>query len=147
MNESTANDFYERIVEGTDYTRTITLEHGSGAPLEGVEMHPVDKQVLADVIQSLPNEMFDAVEQADDPDEAEEMLEGEGMSLASMSSDTVDAFEKLVKESLRHPELTSTQMNQIVDALDFGLLFELGGEIIDMSFAEGGVIKDFREQE
>lgn len=147
MNESTANDFYERIVEGTDYTKTITLDHGSGASLDGVEMHPVDKQVLADVIQSLPEEMFNAVEQADDPDEAEEMLEGEGMSISSMNSDTVDAFERLVAESLRHPDLTSTQMEQIVDNLDFGLLFELGGEIIDMSFAEGGVIKDFREQE
>lgn len=147
MNKSTANDFYERIVEGTDYEKKITLDDGRGEPLEGVEMHPVDKRVLANVISALPEDMFGAVEEADDPDEAEEMLEEQGMSIASMSSDTVDAFEELTKESLRHPELTDTQMGHIVDALDFGMLFELGGEIIDMSFAEGGAIKDFREQE
>lgn len=146
MNESTANDFYERIVNGTDHKRVITLEHGTGDNLEDVEMHPVDKGTLADVIQSLPEDMFGAVEEADDPEEAEEMLEEEGMSIASMSSDTVEAFENLVKESLRHPDLTGVQMGHIIDELDFGMLFELGGEIIDMSFAEGGAIKDFREQ-
>lgn len=146
MQDNTANEFYERIVEGTDYTRTIDLEESSGRTLDGVEMHPVDKRVLADVFQSLPEEMFGAVEEADDPDEAEEMLEDQGMSIASMSGDTVDAFEKLCRESLRHPELTNTQMTQIVGALGFGKLFELGGEIIDMSFSEGGAIKDFRDQ-
>lgn len=148
MNESTANDFYERIVAGTDYKRTIDLTHGSGATLEGVQVHPVDKRVLADVIQALPEDMFSAVEEADSPEEAEEMLEegDSGMSLSSMSSETVDAFENLVKASLKHPELTSTQMGHIVEELDFGMLFELGGEIIDMSFSEGGAIKDFREQ-
>jgi len=146
MQDNTANEFYERLVEGTDYTRTIVLEESSGRTLENVEMHPVDKRVLADVFQSLPEEMFGAVEEADDPDEAEEMLEDQGMSISSMSADTVDAFEKLCRESLRHPELTNTQMTQIVGALDFGKLFELGGEIIDMSFSEGGAIKDFRDQ-
>jgi len=148
MQESTANDFYERIVAGTDYKRSIEIEDNTGRKLENVQVHPVDKRVLADVIQALPEEMFDAVEQADDPEEAEELLEeGEGgMSLASMSSETVDAFENLVKESLKHPELTSTQMDHIVEELDFGMLCELGGESIDMSFSEGGAIKDFREQ-
>lgn len=149
MQKEQANSFYERIVEGTDYERKIELTHGSGATLEGVEMHPVDKGTLADVIQSLPEDMFEAVEEADDPDEAEEMLEeeGGGASIAAMSSETVEAFEELVSESLRHPDLTPTQMEHIVGELDFGMLFELGGEIIDISFSEGGAIKDFREQE
>lgn len=147
MQESTANDFYERLVEGTDYTKTISLEHGSGAKLEKVEVHPVDKKVLADVIQSLPEDMFDAVEEADDPDEAEEMLEDQGMSVSALGSDTVDAFERLVSESLDHEELTQPQIEAIVAELDFSILFELGGDIIDMSFADGGAIKDFHEQE
>lgn len=151
MQESTANDFYERIVEGTDYTRTISLDHGSGATLDGVEMHPVDKKTLAYVIQNLPEEMFSAVEEADSPEEAEEMLEednkDESGSIAAMSADTIDAFERLCNESLRHPELTDTQMGHIVDALDFAMLFELGGEIIDMSFSDGGAIQDFRESQ
>lgn len=147
MNENTANEFYERIVAGTDYEKEITLDDGSGRPLEGVRMSPVNKRVLADVLQALPEEMFGAVEEADSPEEAEEMIEEQGgTSLSSMSSDTVDAFEKLARESLSHPELTNTQMTQIVGALDFGLLFELGGEIIDMSFSEAGAIKDFQEQ-
>jgi hypothetical protein len=148
MNESTANDFYERIVQGTDYSKKITLTYGSGDELMGVEMHPVNKGILADVIQSLPEDMFDAVEKADSADEAEEMIEGEqGMSISSMSSETVEAFERLVSESLCHPELTQSQMSSIVEALDFSMLFELGGQIIDMSFSDGNAIKDFQEQE
>lgn len=152
MNESTANDFYDRIVQGTDYTKKITLTHGSGAELEGVKMHPVNKRILANVISSLPTSMFDAVEEADSPEEAEEMLEqqqdgDDSGALDAMSEDTVAAFEQLAKHSLMHDELTKTQMAQIIEALDFGVLFKLGGEIIDISFADSNAIKDFREQE
>lgn len=146
MQESQAIDFYERIVDGTDYTKTITLEHSSGATLEDVRVHPVNKQSLAKTIQSLPEDMFGAVQEADDPDEAEEMLDDNDMSISSLGEETVDAFEDLVSESLSHPELTDTQMSQIVAELDFEVLFEVGGDIIDMSFAEGNAIKDFREQ-
>lgn len=149
MQESTANDFYERIVEGTDYEKEITLTHGSGAELEGVIMTPVSKRVLANVVNKLPDDMFDAVEEADSPDEAEEMLEesGEDLSLSSLNEDTVEAFEELCQESLSHPDLTNTQMNQIIEALDFEMLFTLGGEVMDISFAEGNAIKDFREHQ
>jgi hypothetical protein len=148
MQDSTANDFYERIVEGTKYKKEIDLEHGSGAKLEGVVMRPVNKQVLASVIQALPEEMFEAVEDADSADEAEEMLDGDGGgSLAAMSSETVSEFEKLCKESLSHPELTSKQMEAVVDALGFEMLFELGGDIMDMSFSDSGAIKDFQERQ
>jgi len=150
MNESTANDFYERLVEGTDYEETIELTHGSGAKLTKVKMAPVNKRVLANVINKLPEEMFDAVEGAESPEEAEEMLEeGEGgsMSLQSMSSDTVEAFEDLLSASLSHEELTQTQMDQIIENLDFSALFELGGQVMDMSFSDGNAIKDFRVQE
>lgn len=147
MQESTANEFYDLIVEGTDYKKTIELTHKTGKELSGVEVHPVDKKTLANVIQSLPDDMFSAVEEADDADEAEDMLDEQGMSMGSMGPETVDAFEDLVKESLRHPELTNTQMGHIVDTLDFGMLFEIGGDVIDMSFSDGGAIKDFRAKE
>lgn len=148
MQENDAVDFYERIVQGKDYTETISLEHSSGDVLEGIEMHPVDKQTLAGVIQRLPDDMFDALEEADDPDEAEDMIEeNENVSLSVMSEDTVEGFEILLKESLVHPDLTKTQMRSIVEELDFSVLFELGGEIIDMSFSRGAAIKDFREQQ
>lgn len=147
MNDNTAIDFYDRIVEGQDYSDTITLEHSSNAKLENVHVHPVDKETLGYVIQKLPEEMFDAVENADTPEEAESKLEEDKeMSLSAMSSETVEAFERLVKESLRHDELTTTQMNSIIDALDFGVLFELGGDIIDMSFSGTEAIQDFQKQ-
>lgn len=144
-----ANEFYNRIVEGTDHVETITLEHKTGAKLEGVELHPVDKQTLAYVVQKLPEDMFEAVEDADSPEEAEEMLEEEGggdLSLSAMSEDTIEGFEKLLKESLQHDKLTNTQMKQIIESLDFNVLFEVGGKIIDNSFAESGAVKDFHEQ-
>lgn len=149
MQQSTANDFYERIVNGTDQKKTIELEHGSGAKLEGVKVSPVNKATLAATIQNLPEDLFEAVESAESPEEAEKMIEQQDntMSISALGEDTVEAFEDLCSEALSHPELTSTQMDHIISELDFGLLFEIGGDVIDMSFADGGAIKDFREQE
>jgi hypothetical protein len=145
MQDSQAVDFYNRIVEGQDYVEEIELTHESGDAIT-IEVHPVDKQTLASVIQSLPEDMFDAMEEAENADEAEELIEEEeDVSLDVMSDQTVDAFERLVKESVRHPDLTSSQMDTIVEDFNFETLFELGGEIIDMSFAKGGAIKDFRK--
>lgn len=148
MEESTANEFFELLSEGTDHYKTIEVEHGSGRVLKNVEMHPVDKKTLAFVIQSLPDEMFTALEEADDADEASEMLgdDEDTASLAAMSEDTVEAFERLVTESLRHDEANSVQMRKFVESLDFITLFELGGEIIDLSFSSNNAIKGFREQ-
>lgn len=145
-NNNDPNDFYNRIVEGTDYAKKITLEHSSGATLEGVEMHSVDKRTLASVIERLPQAMFEAVEQSENAEEAEEALEEEDMAISAVTEDTVDAFEDLVSQSLVHENLTNTQMEQIVDALSFDKLFELGTEIIELSFEQNGDVKDFHEQ-
>ncbi len=139
--------FYDRIVKGQDNDDLITLEHSSGEKLEGVEMKPVSKRVLASVIQRLPEEMFDAVEETDDYDEAEEELEEQGMSASAVTEATVAAFEDLCAESLTHPDLTSTQMEQIIGALGFEMLFSLGAEIIEKSFERSGDIKDFHAQQ
>lgn len=147
MQENSAVDFYNRIVEGQDKSDTISLEHSSGHTLEGVEMNPVSKRVLASVIQRLPPEMFDAVDEAEDADEAEEELENRGMSTQAVTEQTVEAFEDLCAESLSHGELTKTQMRQIVENLGFEVLFSLGAEIIEMSFNNSGDIKDFHEQQ
>lgn len=139
--------FYDRIVQGQDDDDTITLEHSSGKKLEGVHMKPVSKRVLASVIQRLPNEMFNAVEETDDYDEAEEELENQGMSASAVTESTVAAFEDLCTESLSHPDLTNTQMAQIIEALGFEMLFSLGAEIIEKSFEQSGDIKDFHAQQ
>jgi len=116
-NTSDANSFYDRIVQGQEKQNHISLEHSSGAKLEGVRMNPVSKRVLASVIQRLPQELFDAVEDSDDYDEAEEQLESQGTSTSAITEGTVAAFEDLCKESLTH------------------------------SFEKSGDIKDFHEQE
>jgi len=139
--------FYDRIVKGKDNEDTITLEHSSGEELSGVEMEPVSKRVLASVIQRLPEEMFNAVEETDDYDEAEEELEEQGMSASAVTEATVTAFEDLCAESLSHPDLTNTQMEHIIEALGFEMLFSIGAEIIEISFEKSGDIKDFHAQQ
>lgn len=146
MEEEEALDFYQRITQGKKQSRTISLEHSSGATLEGVEIHPVDKTTLAGIIEKLPDEMFEAVEGAEDADEAEEQLEERGGSLNAVNENTVEAFEKLCKKSITHPELTTPQISHIVEELSFEVLFELGTEIINMSSEETGSIRAFHKQ-
>lgn len=146
MQEENALEFYERITAGKDRYETITLEHDSGATLTGVQMHPVDKRTLAGVIERLPEELFEAVEDAPDPDTAEEEFEEGGGNLGAVTEGTVEAFEDLCKESLKHDELTATQLNHIVSELNFETLFELGTEIINMSVESTGAVRDFQKQ-
>jgi len=146
MKEEDALDFYKRITEGTQGYEKISIEHKSGAVLEGVEMHPVDKKELAGVISELPDEMFDAVDDAADAEEAEEQLEESGTSLNAVNEDTITAFEKICAQSLRHEHYTNTQIKTIVSELDFGVLFELGTEIINMSSEDTGAIRGFEKQ-
>lgn len=144
MAEESAVEFYDRLTKGKDYSKSVTLEHSSGAELEGVEVHPVSKQTLASVIERLPDEMFEAVEKYEDADEAEEMMAEEGgAGLSAVTASTVSAFEDLVSESLVHPDLTNTQIEDIVSELSFEVLFDLGTEVIDISFERGGDVKDF----
>lgn len=144
MQETDAMDFYQRIVEGTDRARTIQLEHQDGYTLTGVEMHAIDKQTLAGVIERLPEEMFEAVEEADgDAEQAQEEMDGD---LSAVTEETVNAFEDLLVSSLHHPDLTSSQTRHVIQALNFELLFELGTEVIDMSIEQTGEIQAFHEQ-
>lgn len=147
MQETEALDFYERVTEGTEQYKEITLEHESGAALPGVRMYAIDKRTLAGVIERLPSEMFEAVEGAENPEEAEEELEESGGSLDAVTEETVGAFEDLCAESLDHEDYTSTQVRHIVDELDFETLFTLGTEIINMSVEDTGSIRDFHEPE
>lgn len=147
MQQTEALDFYERVTEGTEQYKEITLEHKSGAALSGVRMYAIDKQKLAGVIERLPSSMFEAVEGAEDADEAEEELEDAGGNLDAVTEETVLAFEDLVAESLDHDEYTSTQIRHIAEELDFETLFRLGTEIINMSVEDTGSIRDFHEPE
>jgi len=147
MEETEALDFYQRISEGKKRHETISLTEQSGATLTNVKMHPVDKRELANIIEKLPDEMFNAVDDADDPQQAEEQLEEQGGSLDAVNGDTVDAFEDICKKSLDHPGLTKPQMDDIVAELNFETLFEIGTEIINMSSEDTGAIRGFQKQE
>ena len=147
MEETQALDFYERITQGTAQYKTISLEHKSGATLNDVELHPIDKQTLAGVIERLPSSMFEAVEGAEDADEAEDEYEEAGGNLDAVTEGTVDAFNDLIFESIDHNKLTNPQLRHIVDELDFETLFELGTEVINMSVEDTGSIRGFQEQE
>jgi hypothetical protein len=146
MNEETAVEFYERVTQGVSRTRTITLEHSSGATLDGVEMSPVDKTLLASVIERLPNAMFEAAQNYDG-DNPEEDLADEDLSLSTINADTVQGFEDLCKASLDHPDLAPPQMNSIIKNLNFEVLFELGSEIMDMSIEDDNSVRDFQEHD
>lgn len=147
MEEEDALDFYQRITEGKKRFEKVTLSHKSGASQSGFEMHPVDKRELAGIIEKLPDEMFQAVDESEDPEEAEERIEEEGGSLNAVNADTVEAFEDLCLESLRHPDYTSVQMKKIIKELSFEVLFEVGTEIINMSSESTGDIRGFQKQE
>jgi len=146
MNEETAVEFYERVTQGVSRTRTITLEHSSGATLDGVEMSPVDKTLLASVIERLPDTMFEAAQNYDG-DNPEEDLADDDLSLSTINADTVQGFEDLCKESLDHPDLAPPQMNSIIKNLNFEVLFELGSEIMDMSIEDDNSVRDFQEHD
>lgn len=147
MQDEEALNFYERVTQGVDRTTKITLEHSTGAALSGVEMSPVSKTKLADCLNRMPDEMFEAVEEAEEGDDAEEALEGQGMSLNAVSGDTVEAFEDLCIASLSHPKLAPPQMRDIIKQYDFEVLFGLGSKIIDMSAESDGRVKNFHVQE
>ena len=138
-----ATEFYHKVVQGTEYYEEITLSHSEGWELEGVEMHIVDKEALMDFIAALPEEMLEEVEEAEGLDEEEATAEELGSITQGVNAETIRAFEDICKESLEHPELLDEEMHGIIDNLSFEVLFELGTEIVNMSFERDGDVKDF----
>jgi len=147
MQEEEAIDFYKRVTQGVEDYKTINLEHKSGSTLTGVEMHPVDKPTLTSTISRLPDAMFEAAEEADSVEEAEEAIESsDGLSMNDIDDNTIEAFQDLVQASLVHEDLAPPQMNDIVESLNFEALLALGTEVISYSMENDGAIQDFHEQ-
>ena len=145
MTQVDSMEFYQRVTESESDVRTKTIEHQSGAEME-VELTVVNRKLLLDEISRLPDEMLQTLSEAEDEDDAQEMAEERNM-LSNMNGDTILAFENICAESLNDPEakLTKHNFEEIVAELDFETLFEIGSEIIEMSFEDGGSIKDFHE--
>lgn len=143
MTQTDAMDFYQRVTQSGNDIRTYTLEHQSGAELN-VELTVVNRKTLLDEIHRLPDQMLQTLSEAEDEEEAQEMAEDRNM-LSNVNGDTILAFENICVASMNHDELTSHNFEEIVAELDFETLFEIGSEIIEMSFEESGSIKDFHK--
>jgi hypothetical protein len=138
-------EFYKRVTESKNDVREYTLEHQSGAQMT-VELTVVNRKTLLDEINRLPDEMLETLSEAEDEEEAQQRAEEQNM-LSNVNGDTILAFENICVNSLNDPEdkLTSHNFEEIVAELDFETLFEIGSEVIEMSFEETGSIKDFHE--
>lgn len=143
-----AMDFYDTVVDGEDKHKTIALEHRSGKKLEGVEMHVVPKNDLADALHKMPDELFEAAEEneleGEDIEEAAEQMDTNASS--ALSGDLVDAFEDLCVRSLSHEGLSDVQMRHVIEDFDLETLFDLGSEIINLSIEETGDVRGFQKQ-
>lgn len=136
-------DFYKRVTESENEVREYTLEHQTGAELT-IELTVVNRKTLLDEINRLPDAMLQTLSEADDEDEAQEMAQEQNM-LSNVNGDTILAFENICVASMNHDELTSHNFEEIVAELDFETLFEIGSEVIEMSFEETGSIKSFHK--
>lgn len=143
MTETEAMDFYKRVTESQNDTSEYSLEHQSGAELT-IELTVVNRKTLLDEINRLPDEMLETLSEAEDEDEAQDMAEEDNM-LSNVNGDTILAFENICVASMTHDELTTHHFEEMVAELDFETLFEIGSEIIEMSFEETGSIKDFQK--
>jgi len=142
MTETDAMDFYQRVTESKADSREYTLEHQSGAEVT-VEINSVDRKELLDEINRLPNQMLDTLSEADDEEDAQELAEEQNM-LSNVNGDTVLAFENICIAAINHDKWTTHNVQDIVAELDFETLFEIGSEVIEMSFEETGSIKSFQ---
>lgn len=137
-------EFFDRVVDDDDgVARTITLEHSSGAALD-VQLRSLDRKQIIDQIRKLPDSMIEAMTEAEDPEEAEEVARENNM-LTDVNGDTIEAFEIICTKGTTHPELTENEIEMMVDEFDFEVLFNLGAQIIELSFEDGGSIRDFHE--
>lgn len=144
MQHVEAMEFFDRVVDDDDEPdREITLEHSSGAALD-VHLQGLDRKVIIDQLQYLPDSMVDAMTSAEDPEEAEERAREQNL-MSDVNSDTITAFETLCAKGINHPDLTSQNIEMMIQEFDFEVLFNLGAQIIELSFEDGGSIRDFHE--
>lgn len=136
-------EFYQRVTDNEHKSKEYTLEHENGYELT-VDLEVVDRKTLLDEISRLPDEMLETLSEAEDEEEAQEMAEDQNM-LSGVNGQTILAFENICVESMNHEDLTRHNFEDMVGELSFEVLFEMGAQVIEMSFEEQGSIKDFHE--
>lgn len=145
MEEVDAMNFYNAVTDEDeeDRSKEITLENERGHALT-VTLTVVDRKYLMDQITSLPDAMLEALEEAEDPEEAEENAQDANM-ISNVDGDTIEAFENICVASMEHEDLTSHHFRDIVEELSFEALFPIGADVIELSFENAGRVKDFHE--
>lgn len=141
------SEFHDRVIQGTDRHKSITLTALDGAELEDVELHVVSKAQLTRAIEAMPDEVFEGIDDEDEDlsaEEAEELAEQQGGG--AVTEDMYRAFEQLCLQSLKHEGLSEIQMELIIEEFAFEVIFELGSEILTFSLEESGNVRDFRVQ-
>lgn len=141
-------EFHKRVRNANNSNQReeyqITLKDGGDKLTQKVYLEKLERDKLLDEISKLPDEMLGMLEDAEDEEEAQELAEERGM-LTSINGDTVNAFENMVKSSMTHSQYTDQHKEDIVNALSFEVLFEMGSKVIEMSFEDTGAIKDFQK--
>lgn len=147
MEEVEAMAFYNAVTDddGEDKSKEITLENATGEALT-VSLTVVDRDYLMDQITQLPDAMLETLEEAEDPEEAEDKAEDANM-ISNVNGDTIRAFESICAAGMDHEELTGHHFEDMVKELDFEVLFPIGAEIIELSFENTGRVKDFHAQD
>jgi len=145
MEETSAQDFFNTVTDGDKKSKVIQLRHKNGSVLSDVHMTVVSKKMLADTLNSMPDEVFEAAQDEDMDAEDVEEMDSTGAGNA-VSGELVAVFERLCHDSLKHDGLSSTQWEMIIGEFDFQTLFDLGSDIIDLSIEQTGSVKDFQEQ-
>jgi hypothetical protein len=146
MQEVEAMEFFDRVVgedDDQEPDETVILEHESGAALE-VAVVELERNQLMDELSQLPDEMLEVLAGANDAEEATEEADEENL-LSSVDGDTSRAFESICGKGLRHPKLTSDNIEMIVSEFDFDVLFGLGAKVLEVSLGNTGSVTGFHE--
>lgn len=148
MQEVEAMEFFDRVVgedDDQEPDETVILEHKSNAALE-VSVVELDRNELMDELSELPDEMLEVLAGAEDAEEATDEADEEDL-LSSVDGDTTRAFESICGKGLRHPQLTSDNIEMIVSEFDFDVLFGLGANVLEVSLGNTGSVTGFHEPE
>ena len=149
MDEGDALDFYEDVCDGSEdhiveSGEEYVLEADNGRELT-VDITALDRKVVIDKLNELPDELLELFDEADDPEEAQEEASATD-ALSGLSGDAIGAFEDLCAKSMEHGELTTHHFESLAKELSLEVLFEIGSIVIENSLEDDGRISGFREQ-
>lgn len=151
MPEVSGSEFFKANAAVEKSTREFKLADDQNRHIT-VELEEVERKDLFNELHRLPSGFIDVMlsggvddlEDVDDPEDVD--LDVDPSELINhIDGNTIDVFESLFAISANHPDLTSMDMEELSTSLSFEVLFEVGGEVIDLSLADNGRIKRFRE--